>query len=186
LLTALVAVTSAAFADAVGTSGPSAASQATLIDDLAAFALTRLPASLPRTALKIDKGAKPDRGRLEFLDRDFRTRAFGHATSVEEALLETSEAGQPLHLGLFVVDFASCADLQRALRSVSGAHRTSLRLPVLTIFRAIPVSRRLVFVVSETAARSDVARLLEQLDTFRIDARRCDPQEEDRKTRRKR
>ena len=127
-----------------------------LLQQLADAALARLPSVTP-AAMKLDGGANR-RWRIAFLDRDFQTRAFLKAGRVEEASLET-----PGQLGLIAIAFPSCVDLARAKTAIARSQRLIFRTPILSVFRAFSRGTTLLFLVSETPTRPEVARLLDDL-----------------------
>src|SRR5262249_36138894 len=145
-----------------------------LLQQLMTFCLARLPSSLSPSALAAVRDDKNTQWRLAFLDKDFKTRAFRRATHVDEALLDTTVDGDPLQLSLYAIDFKTCADRDRAHRAVVASKRDAFRIPILTMFRAVPVGHSLAFVVSESVMRPDVRRLLDETPQFLPDKRRCE------------
>jgi hypothetical protein len=112
--------------------------------------------------------------RLDWLDRKFRTKAFrkglrncgeGHADSAVND-------GWP-QIGIFVIEFPTCRLLAAVQMAVEKSRRTTFRLLVATVFRAISRGRTLIFVSSESVLREDVGLALAALDSFAADRKEC-------------
>jgi len=63
--------------------------------------------------------------------------------------------------------------LAAARTAVEKSRRTTFRLPIATVFRAISRGRALIFVSSESVLRDDVGQALAALDSFAVDRKEC-------------
>lgn len=112
--------------------------------------------------------------RLDWLDRDFRTKAFRKASrDCREGHTDGDVSNRWPQIGISVIEFPTCRLLATARTAVEKSRRTTFRLPIATVFRAISRGRALIFVSSESVLRDDVGQALAALDSFAVDSKEC-------------
>ena len=112
--------------------------------------------------------------RLDWLDRDFRTKVFRKSSRDCGEGHTDGDVSEPWpQIGISVIEFPTCRLLAAARTAVEKSRRTTFRLPIATVFRAISRGRALIFVSSESVLRDDVGQALAALDSFAVDRKEC-------------
>jgi len=168
-----VASSKAAAAHASSSSGRSTETAAEWFSSVADFIRQRWP-QLSATQLHGEASAHSCLQRLDWLDRDFRTKAFRKASrDCGEGHADGDVSGRWPQIGISVVEFPTCRLLVTARTAVEKSRRTTFRLPIATVFRAFSRGRALIFVSSESVLRDDVGAALAALDSFAADRKGC-------------
>jgi hypothetical protein len=105
----------------------------------------RLPGGLCNDA-KVRENDKQAKGRITFLNRDFRTAYFSAATSVRFFECEDRR----LHLAMISMEFKNEQDMDLAMAAITASKRTAFRLPNKTRFAPKKLGNELVIIYSQT------------------------------------
>jgi hypothetical protein len=105
----------------------------------------RLPGNLCEDT-KIYENDKRTKGRITFLNREFRTQYFAAATSVRYFECEDRR----FHLGMISMEFKNQQDAELAFAAITSTSRTSFRLPTPNRFAPKRLGNEIVILYSET------------------------------------
>ncbi|MCK7554285.1 hypothetical protein MKQ70_04370 [Chitinophaga sedimenti] len=95
---------------------------------------------------KVHDNDKQAKGRITFLNRDFRTAYFAAATSVRFFECEDRR----LHLAMISLEFKNEQDMDLAMAAITASRRTAFRLPNKTRFAPKKLGNELVIIYSQT------------------------------------
>jgi hypothetical protein len=104
------------------------------------------------------------KGRVDFLNKDFSTRAFSKNNSVAYWYCNTSDSeNKRMHIGMISILFNSEKETVAALKKIESAKRTNFKVKLLTKFKVKASKKELLIIFTETVRNKSTAVFWERI-----------------------